>query len=107
MRSSTGAIEKPLFRTINYHQIKGLYDTFYTIIFQAETSTSIDRVAESNQTVQQIQNQNQAITTPAAHLHLPTTTSLCTTTVSSQPTSVISAVGTVPVSCYYNTFLFF
>ncbi|EJD76676.1 fork head domain-containing protein, variant [Loa loa] len=63
---------------------------------EAETSTSTDRAIASGTTSQLIRTQQQVMQS----VQLPSTTSLTAPTVSSQPTSVISAVGTVPMSPY-------
>uniref|UniRef100_A0A915PW06 Fork-head domain-containing protein n=1 Tax=Setaria digitata TaxID=48799 RepID=A0A915PW06_9BILA len=62
---------------------------------EAETSTNTDRQVATGSTPQLVRSQQQVMQS----LQLPTTASL-TPTVSSQPTSVISAVGTVPMSPY-------
>lgn len=63
-------------------------------VFQAETGTSVDRPSTSGMALQLTRTQPQLMHS----VQLPITTSLTTASVSSQPTSVISAVGTVPVS---------
>ncbi|VBB29914.1 unnamed protein product [Acanthocheilonema viteae] len=63
---------------------------------EAETSTNTDRVIISGTTPQLIRTQQQVMQS----VQLPATTSLTAATVSSQPTSVISAVGTVPMNPY-------
>ncbi|VIO99038.1 Uncharacterized protein BM_BM3905 [Brugia malayi] len=63
---------------------------------EAETSTSTDRSVASGANPQLIRTQQQAMQS----VQLSATTSLTASTVSSQPTSVISAVGTVPMSPY-------
>ncbi|CAG9531014.1 unnamed protein product [Cercopithifilaria johnstoni] len=63
---------------------------------EAETSTNTDRIIASGTTPQLIRTQQQVM----QPVQLPATTSLIAPTVSSQPTSVISAVGTVPMNPY-------
>ncbi|KAM3716508.1 Defective pharyngeal development protein [Dirofilaria immitis] len=63
---------------------------------EAETSTNTDRTVAGITTPQLIRTQQQVMQS----VQLSASTSLTAPTVSSQPTSVISAVGTVPMSPY-------